>query len=367
MSSVIETIERAQLRRVPNFAPGDRVQGPLPGDRGHAPPRAGLRGRRDQAPGPRRARDVHRAQAVLRRRRRAHVPACTRRRSSASSSPRAATCAAPSSTTCATASASARACASAATSGPEETIEPGLLHEPRGATDADGLTAEEAVLEQDAAVEAPREQDGRAAGEAARAGSRRAGRAAAAGDGEPSSRHRARGAGRRTPRTPGRRHVRRSGRRRRPPATPMATRGTVGRRRAGVKRRAKRLEIDGQLDRRARRDHRSSRSAWRSAIQACIVKPYRIPSGSMEPTLAVGQRVLVEPHRHGLRRTARRRDRRLPPARRRRSRRRCGAAARASRPAARRARSPCRRRRASTSSSASSPGRATRSRSSKAT
>jgi signal peptidase I len=29
------------------------------------------------------------------------------------------------------------------------------------------------------------------------------------------------------------------------------------------------------------------------AIQQWIVKPYRIPSGSMEPTLAVGQRVLV--------------------------------------------------------------------------
>jgi len=28
-------------------------------------------------------------------------------------------------------------------------------------------------------------------------------------------------------------------------------------------------------------------------IQAVLVKPYRIPSGSMEPTLAVGQRVLV--------------------------------------------------------------------------
>ena len=28
-------------------------------------------------------------------------------------------------------------------------------------------------------------------------------------------------------------------------------------------------------------------------IQAWVVKPYRIPSGSMEPTLAVGQRVLV--------------------------------------------------------------------------
>jgi signal peptidase I len=28
-------------------------------------------------------------------------------------------------------------------------------------------------------------------------------------------------------------------------------------------------------------------------IQALVIKPYRIPSGSMEPTLAVGQRVLV--------------------------------------------------------------------------
>jgi signal peptidase I len=29
-------------------------------------------------------------------------------------------------------------------------------------------------------------------------------------------------------------------------------------------------------------------------IQAWVVKPYRIPSGSMEPTLAIGQRVLVD-------------------------------------------------------------------------
>jgi signal peptidase I len=29
------------------------------------------------------------------------------------------------------------------------------------------------------------------------------------------------------------------------------------------------------------------------AIQAWVIKPYRIPSGSMEPTLSVGQRVLV--------------------------------------------------------------------------
>ena len=36
------------------------------------------------------------------------------------------------------------------------------------------------------------------------------------------------------------------------------------------------------------------------AIQALIVKPYRIPSGSMEPTLKVGQRVLVNRLAHRL-------------------------------------------------------------------
>ena len=30
------------------------------------------------------------------------------------------------------------------------------------------------------------------------------------------------------------------------------------------------------------------------AIQAWVVKPFRIPSGSMEPTLHIGQRVLVD-------------------------------------------------------------------------
>ena len=115
MSTVIDSLERAQLRRVPRFQPGDRVQGPLPGRRGHPPPHPGLRGCRHQAPGRGRARDLHGPQAVLRRRRGAHVPACTRRRSRGSRSPPAATSGAPSSTTCAAASASARVCASAAT------------------------------------------------------------------------------------------------------------------------------------------------------------------------------------------------------------------------------------------------------------
>ncbi|HEY1587946.1 MAG TPA: 50S ribosomal protein L19, partial [Polyangia bacterium] len=55
--------------------------------------------------------------------------------------------------------------------GPEETVEPGLLHEPIEATDADGVTAEEAVIEQDAATaavttEGGGEQDAVAAPEA---------------------------------------------------------------------------------------------------------------------------------------------------------------------------------------------------------
>ena len=41
-------------------------------------------------------------------------------------------------------------------------------------------------------------------------------------------------------------------------------------------------------------------------IQAFFVKPYRIPSGSMEPTLAIGQRVLVDRIGERLLRTPRR-------------------------------------------------------------
>ena len=35
-------------------------------------------------------------------------------------------------------------------------------------------------------------------------------------------------------------------------------------------------------------------------VQAYAVKPYRIPSGSMEPTLSIGQRVLVDRLSHRL-------------------------------------------------------------------
>ena len=92
-------------------------------------------------------------------------------------------------------------------------------------------------------------------------------------------------------------------------------------------------------------------------IQAFLVKPYRIPSESMVPTLQVGQRVLV--NRIGARfgRPVGRRRRRLPPAGRAPS--RATSAARSHprdagvRPAHARARP------TSTSSSASWPARAT--------
>ena len=49
-------------------------------------------------------------------------------------------------------------------------------------------------------------------------------------------------------------------------------------------------------------------------IQAFLIKPYRIPSESMVPTLTVGQRVLVNRIGIELQRPERRRRDRLPPA-----------------------------------------------------
>ena len=75
MSKVIEQPRAAAAADEPAAVQGGGHRPrALPGDRGPAPPRPGLRGHRAQAPGRRRARDVHRAQAVVRRRRRADVP-----------------------------------------------------------------------------------------------------------------------------------------------------------------------------------------------------------------------------------------------------------------------------------------------------
>jgi large subunit ribosomal protein L19 len=153
MSSVIETIERAQLRRVPNFAPGDRVkvhfqviegtrrrvqvfEGVVIKRQGHGARETFTVRKQSFGVGVERmfpvnspkierielaARgDVRRAKLYYLRDRVGKRARVRERRYS----------------------------------GPEEIVEPGLLHEPDGATDADGLTADEAVLAQDAAVEA---------------------------------------------------------------------------------------------------------------------------------------------------------------------------------------------------------------------
>ena len=75
MSTIIDTIERAQLRRVPRFQAGDRLRVHflvIEGTRRRTQVFEGVAIKR-QGSGV--ARDLHRPQAVLRRRRRAHVPA----------------------------------------------------------------------------------------------------------------------------------------------------------------------------------------------------------------------------------------------------------------------------------------------------
>ena len=74
MSTIIESIEQHQLQQRPALRRRRPRARPLPGHRGHPHAHPGLRGHRDQAPGQRRPRDVHRPQAVVRRRRRADVP-----------------------------------------------------------------------------------------------------------------------------------------------------------------------------------------------------------------------------------------------------------------------------------------------------
>ena len=74
MSTIIESIEQRQLQQVPRFDAGDRVRVHFQVIEGNAPPHPGLRGHRHRPPGQRRARDLHRPQAVVRRRRRANLP-----------------------------------------------------------------------------------------------------------------------------------------------------------------------------------------------------------------------------------------------------------------------------------------------------
>ena len=171
MSSVIETIERAQLRRVPDFAPGDRVKV-------HFQVIEGTRRRVQVFEGVVIKRQGHGARETFTVRKQSfgvgvermfpvHSPKIERIELAARGDVRRAKLYYLRDRVGKRARVRERRY-----TGPEETVEPGLLHEPaEGATDADGMTAEETVPRAGAADEAARRRGQRptqreAAGEA---------------------------------------------------------------------------------------------------------------------------------------------------------------------------------------------------------
>src|ERR1700684_2374429 len=163
MSTVIESIERAQLRRVPDFAPGDRVKV-------HFQVIEGVRRRTQVFEGVVIRRQGHGARETFTVRKTSfgvgvertfpvHSPKIERIEVAARGDVRRAKLYYLRDRVGKRARVRERRY-----SGPEELVEPGLLHEPDAATDADGLTAEETVLEQDAAVEAPADEQQQASG-----------------------------------------------------------------------------------------------------------------------------------------------------------------------------------------------------------
>ena len=161
MSSVIETIERAQLRRVPNFAPGDRVKvhfQVIEGTRRRVQIFEGVVIKR-QGHGTRETFTVRKQSfgVGVERMFPVHSPKIERIEVAARGDVRRAKLYYLRDRVGKRARVRERRY-----SGPEETVEPGLLHAlvPKEATDADSLTFEETVLEQDAAVEAPEVIDG---------------------------------------------------------------------------------------------------------------------------------------------------------------------------------------------------------------
>jgi large subunit ribosomal protein L19 len=156
MSSVIETIERAQLRRVPDFASGDRVKV-------HFQVIEGTRRRVQIFEGVVIKRQGHGARETFTVRKQSfgvgvermfpvHSPKIERIELASRGDVRRAKLYYLRDRVGKRARVRERRY-----TGPEEAVVPGLLHQGEGATDADGMTAEEAVLE-DAAVEA-NEQD----------------------------------------------------------------------------------------------------------------------------------------------------------------------------------------------------------------
>jgi large subunit ribosomal protein L19 len=158
MSSVIQEIERAQLRRVPSFAPGDRVKV-------HFQVIEGTRRRVQVFEGVVIKRQGHGARETFTVRKQSfgvgvermfplHSPKIERIELAARGDVRRAKLYYLRDRVGKRARVRERRYA-----GPEEAIEPGLLHEPTGATDAEGMTAEESVgevveVEQGAAEEA---------------------------------------------------------------------------------------------------------------------------------------------------------------------------------------------------------------------
>jgi len=154
MSSVIETIERAQLRRVPSFAPGDRVKV-------HFQVIEGSRRRIQVFEGVVIKRQGHGARETFTVRKQSfgvgversfpvHSPKIERVELAARGDVRRAKLYYLRDRVGKRARVRERRY-----TGPEEVVEPGLLQEPAGATDAEGLTAEEAVIQEaDGAPEA---------------------------------------------------------------------------------------------------------------------------------------------------------------------------------------------------------------------
>ncbi len=152
MSSVIDNLERAQLRRVPNFAPGDRVKvhfQVIEGTRRRVQVFEGVVIKR-QGHGVRETFTVRKQSfgVGVERMFPVHSPKIERIELAARGDVRRAKLYYLRDRVGKRARVRERRY-----TGPEETVRPGLLHEPERATDADGVTAEEAVAE-GAAVEA---------------------------------------------------------------------------------------------------------------------------------------------------------------------------------------------------------------------
>jgi large subunit ribosomal protein L19 len=154
MSSVIATIERAQMRRVPNFGPGDRVKV-------HFQVIEGTRSRVQVFEGVVIKRQGHGARETFTVRKQSfgvgvermfpvHSPKIDRIEVAARGDVRRAKLYYLRDRVGKRARVKERRY-----TGPEEAVQPGLLYEPEAATDSEGLTAEETAAERAAESEAP--------------------------------------------------------------------------------------------------------------------------------------------------------------------------------------------------------------------